>query len=162
MARNPWESLSVPRSSAREPPGEPLARRQKPEIARPEASGAPRKLPERPGSFGAASRCGSAAYLRDSAPVCFEPSEAEPERKRLRQLITTAKSAPDSAPETPQLAPNAAERLEALKDLRAWYDDWSEVAHAVVKRRDQLIRLGLAQRKTKKKNKSGGDEGGEK
>ncbi|MCU0694051.1 MAG: hypothetical protein MUF54_21885 [Polyangiaceae bacterium] len=84
------------------------------------------------------------------------------ERKRLRQLVATAKSAPDPAPETPQLAPNAAQRLEALNAVRAWYEDWSEVAHAVVKRRDQLIRLGLAQRKARKKNKGGSDEGGEK
>lgn len=38
-------------------------------------------------------------------------------------------------------------RLEGLRALRAWFDDWSETARTVVARRDYLIRLGLAKRK---------------
>jgi hypothetical protein len=79
----------------------------------------------------------------------------EAERKRLRGLVAAAKAAPDSPPEAPPVAPNAAERLEALKALRLWYEDWAEVAHALFKRRDHLIRLGLARRKMKKKDKGG-------
>ncbi|APR75031.1 Hypothetical protein A7982_00377 [Minicystis rosea] len=32
-------------------------------------------------------------------------------------------------------------------ELRAWYDEWSTTARAVVKKRVYLIRLGLATRK---------------
>jgi len=41
---------------------------------------------------------------------------------------------------------------EALEEhvaaLRAWYEEWSEIARATVTRRDYLIRLGLAKRKS--------------
>ncbi len=40
---------------------------------------------------------------------------------------------------------------KALLELYAWYKEWSEIARAVVKRRDYLIRLGLAHRKPRKK-----------
>ena len=39
------------------------------------------------------------------------------------------------------------EREEALRELRAWYKDWSETARAVIGRRDHLILMGLAHRK---------------
>ncbi len=41
---------------------------------------------------------------------------------------------------------------QALLELREWFDEWSEIAKVVVRRRDHLIRLGLAERRT-----SGGD-----
>lgn len=34
--------------------------------------------------------------------------------------------------------------------LRAWHEDWSEMAKVAVKRRDYLIRMGLAKRKSGK------------
>ncbi|MCC6553020.1 MAG: hypothetical protein IT372_08360 [Polyangiaceae bacterium] len=40
---------------------------------------------------------------------------------------------------------------KALLELYAWHKEWSEIARAVVKRRDYLIRLGLAHRKLQKK-----------
>ena len=41
--------------------------------------------------------------------------------------------------------------LKALGALRVWYVDWSEMARSVVKRREYLIQLGLAKRKSAKK-----------
>jgi hypothetical protein len=67
------------------------------------------------------------------------------ERARLRGLIETASHVMDPPDDGEESAANAA-RNEALRKLRAWYDEWSETARAVIKRRDQLIRLGLAKR----------------
>ncbi len=38
-------------------------------------------------------------------------------------------------------------RREALIALKLWFDEWSSIAHAVVKKRGHLIRLGLASRR---------------
>ena len=43
------------------------------------------------------------------------------------------------------------EQREALLKLKSWYGEWSEMARAVIGRRDYLIRLGLAKRKVSKK-----------
>jgi hypothetical protein len=40
----------------------------------------------------------------------------------------------------------AADRQAALVALRAWYEEWSELARACIKRRDLLQNLGLARR----------------
>ena len=64
------------------------------------------------------------------------------ERKRLRGLVETAKAGSHTAPPTDETAT----RAKALVDLRVWYEDWSETAHAVFERRADLIKLGLAQR----------------
>ncbi|MBX3212383.1 MAG: hypothetical protein KF850_10150 [Labilithrix sp.] len=72
----------------------------------------------------------------------------EAERKRLRALVKVAKdgtSRDDSPAE--EAVRMARERQTALVELRAWYEDWSEMARVVFKRRDHLIRLGLAKRK---------------
>lgn len=45
-------------------------------------------------------------------------------------------------------------RREAQRALKAWFEEWSSVARAVVKKRAHLIRLGLASRKSP--SKSGG------
>lgn len=78
----------------------------------------------------------------------------EGERKRLRALVEvaekgTAQSVPTDAAKAQ--AAKAAERHKALVELRSWYEDWSEMARACIKRRDRLIRLGLAKRKVPKK-----------
>lgn len=74
------------------------------------------------------------------------------ERARLRRLIQAAEQGtrPDSRLEklAAEAEAQAEARLQALVDLRAWYDEWSETARVVIKRRDQLIRLGLAKRRT--------------
>lgn len=35
-----------------------------------------------------------------------------------------------------------------LLALRVWYEDWAEVARVMIRRRDYLILLGLAERKS--------------
>lgn len=77
------------------------------------------------------------------------------ERARVKELIKIASSAPAVDPEPAKTRADAeAERLQALRELRAWYDEWSEVARAVVKRRDHLIQMGLAKRKGEKKTET--------
>ena len=36
-----------------------------------------------------------------------------------------------------------------LIDLHGWLQEWSETARAVIKRRDQLIRLGIGKRRVR-------------
>ncbi|WP_437742794.1 hypothetical protein WMF39_45950 [Sorangium sp. So ce1504] len=68
------------------------------------------------------------------------------ERKRLKGLVDVALGPTSPLPETTEL-PETARRREALSKLRAWFDEWSTTARAVVKKRGYLIRLGLANRK---------------
>ena len=70
------------------------------------------------------------------------------ERARLRRLVDLAKR---SAPTF--MSPSAREeqekrRITGLTALREWYLEWSEIARVVVKRRDVLIRMGLANRRS--------------
>jgi hypothetical protein len=74
------------------------------------------------------------------------------ERARLRTLVKVAQSAAEVAPDD---SGAAEEQLVAdLVSLRVWFEDWSETARAAIKRKDYLIRMGLASRKSKKKGKS--------
>jgi len=79
------------------------------------------------------------------------------ERARLAMLVVVAESVGE-APD-PQDAEARVKRdgdyVEALTALRAWYEEWSETARVAVKRRDYLIRMGLAKRKASKKAKGG-------
>lgn len=72
------------------------------------------------------------------------------ERARLRGLVATAQTV--SAPAEPAAVPNAAERRQALEALYLWFKDWSQTAHAVIKKRAHLITLGLAKRKSPRKS----------
>ncbi len=71
------------------------------------------------------------------------------ERNRLRALVTTAQQAkiPVMAIADPSIA---TARDQALRDLYAWYNDWSQTAHAVIRRRDHLLLMGLAKAKRSK------------
>lgn len=71
-------------------------------------------------------------------------------RLHLRGLVKTVQSSPDIAFDT---APTEQEKSEeekqnALIALRAWFEDWSDTARSVISRRDYLIRLGLAKRRS--------------
>lgn len=70
------------------------------------------------------------------------------ERTRLRGLVTVALTAKPTGDAAALEAEAERVRNEALIALRAWYREWSEVARAAVTRRDQLIRLGLANRRS--------------
>lgn len=74
------------------------------------------------------------------------------ERKRLRRLIKTAEAGTKPDEHLDKIAAEseaqAEARLQALVDLRAWYDEWAETARVAIKRRDYLIRLGLANRRS--------------
>lgn len=72
----------------------------------------------------------------------------ESERTRLRKLIAAAERGEPPMQATAGDKQDAEARQEALASLRAWFDEWSETARVVIKRRDQLIRLGLAQRRS--------------
>ncbi|WP_437783514.1 hypothetical protein [Sorangium sp. So ce1097] len=85
------------------------------------------------------------------------------ERSRLRQLVDTATGAGAAAEEgdeeeagdagSARALVDSQEHVEALRALHAWYREWAETARAVIKRRDFLVRLGLAHRKVKAKVK---------
>jgi hypothetical protein len=75
------------------------------------------------------------------------------ERARVRKLVDTAKTATQAPP-----APSGADpELERLIELRGAYEEWAEVARVVIRRRADLIRLGLAQRRRKDKGEDGDD-----
>lgn len=69
----------------------------------------------------------------------------EQARKAARHLINVIESAavPQPAINDPQLG---VARAQAMADLHAWLSDWTECARSVIKRRDQLIRLGIGKR----------------
>ncbi len=79
------------------------------------------------------------------------------ERTRLTELVSTAKAGTPSGLSAEQIAAEDASFEAALVELRTWYDEWSEIARLVIKRRDLLIRLGLAERRSPG---SGGGVGG--
>ena len=62
------------------------------------------------------------------------------ELTRVRVLVDTAHTATADG-----LAPvTEDEQSKRLDALQAWYDDWSETARALIKKRGDLIKLGLA------------------
>lgn len=82
---------------------------------------------------------------------------SQAERTRLRALVAIATTAAKTEEEASDAA-NEPPSNEALLRLHAWYGEWSEVARAVIKRRDHLIRLGLAKRKKTTKGAPGKPE----
>ncbi len=72
------------------------------------------------------------------------------ERARLRALVDVAMNV-DAAEDDDGAATDVA-RTEDLGALRKWHLDWAATARAVIKRRDELVRLGLAQRRRRAKD----------
>ncbi len=77
------------------------------------------------------------------------------EKRGLRTELMAAlranlKIVEDLNPETEAIRDQAfrVRRLEALVALRNWYLEWSDIARIAIKRRDHLISLGLASRRT--------------
>jgi len=72
------------------------------------------------------------------------------QRQRLRDLIKVAESAPEiSLPDAQSAAKADAAHVKRLMALRAWFEEWSSITRVAIKRRDYLIRLGLARRHPK-------------
>lgn len=73
----------------------------------------------------------------------------EAERGRVGRLLETVQEGRKPALVAP--APPSAPAREAQIKLYAWYNEWAGITHAVVKRRDHLVRMGLASLKRKAK-----------
>ncbi len=72
-------------------------------------------------------------------------------RAHLRARVAVATVATE--PAAPPNVESPAGSREARIALRVWFEEWSEIAKADIKRRDYLVSLGLAKRKTNKKPK---------
>lgn len=66
------------------------------------------------------------------------------ERDRLKALITLAKQVTPVMPTAALQAKEEKRYIENLMAVRDWYLEWADIARTVMKRRDQLIKLGLA------------------
>lgn len=62
------------------------------------------------------------------------------ERKRLRALVDSAAPANET---TPRSGPHPTDHETRLLALRAWYEEWANIARAAVTRDDHLVRMGL-------------------
>lgn len=72
------------------------------------------------------------------------------ELARLAGLVETASQAAPVVDPSADRATEDEQRAARLA-VRAWFDEWSETARAIVKRRDDLIALGLAARRSSDK-----------
>ena len=73
------------------------------------------------------------------------------ERARLREQIALAQRV--VTPVVPLPEPELLEqRVQTLRELRAWYGDWSSTARSVIRRRDHLILMGLGKRSSSKRD----------
>lgn len=69
------------------------------------------------------------------------------ERARMRALLAKFEALSEGAADAEEPGTSADDMNTALCELRAFYEEWSDVARIVVTRRDHLIRLGQAHRK---------------
>jgi hypothetical protein len=81
--------------------------------------------------------------------------EAKKAAKATAAESKKSERAPKKSAET--VAADDAEYLRQLRVLRAWFEEWSELLRTEISRRDYLIQLGLAERKTSKSKTSGGE-----
>lgn len=82
-----------------------------------------------------------------------------PERARLRKLVEQASSYAPADDNQDDAAAEQEANLNSLRALRAWYEEWSLIAHANITRKEYLIRLGLAQRKRPARKPPEGENG---
>jgi hypothetical protein len=74
---------------------------------------------------------------------------SNPSLKELRRMVDTVQSIEPEAAGPKDDSAWQASRMAILRKVHAWVTAWSDVARAVIKRRDMLIRLGIARRKGK-------------
>jgi len=117
-----------------------------------------------PGRFDALENGADRKATRKADHAALATSDArgitKDERKRLRDLIAVVHGTdmPEGSPAKD--AKGNEERREDSSALRKWFVGWSETERAVIKRRDHLIRLGLAKRKQTPKGPPSGGAGG--
>jgi hypothetical protein len=68
--------------------------------------------------------------------------------KQLHGMVTTVQTV--AAPPAAHVLEADTKRIEVLRMIYAWITAWSDMARTVITRRDQLIRLGIAKRRTHK------------
>ena len=68
--------------------------------------------------------------------------------ERMERLGSIARMLPEDGATIEEEAAEAEALLESLKALRVWYEEWSALARIAITQRADLIRLGLAQRRT--------------
>lgn len=85
------------------------------------------------------------------------------ERERLRSLVKRAQDFAEHFDSPAEQARREKRMHDALIELRLWFEEWSEIARVTLKRRDELIRLGLASRRPRREPSAPGegDEGDE-
>jgi hypothetical protein len=88
----------------------------------------------------------AAMRARDQAALTVLASRGitADERARLRKLVETAKRVAPTLVSPSAREEQERKRIAGLVALRDWFQEWSEIARVVVKRRDVLIRMGLA------------------
>ncbi len=72
----------------------------------------------------------------------------------LEELVARARQMADAPAATGPTPEERAEERRKLLAFRGWFVEWTEMAKAVIKRRDYLIALGLASRKKAKRKKA--------
>jgi hypothetical protein len=70
------------------------------------------------------------------------------ERKQMRTIVKWIEATPATTPVAPEQSP----RESALLAVYEWVQDWSDCARTVISRRDQLIRLGIGKRRSRKQD----------
>ncbi len=113
---------------------------------------------------GAPEREGTRAADRAALATLSERGIDGAERRRLRALVARAQGFAERFDEPNERAKAERRMREALAELRLWYEEWSEMARVTFKRRDELIRLGLASRRIRRgagEPDSGGGPAGE-
>lgn len=81
------------------------------------------------------------------------------ERKRLRSLVDRAQAFDEHFDDPAKQAENEKRMREARVELRLWFEEWSEIARVTLKRRVELIRLGLASRRSSRTASEPGNDG---
>jgi hypothetical protein len=81
------------------------------------------------------------------------------ERTRLRSLVERAQAFDEHFDDPAKRAENEKRMREARVELRLWFEEWSEIARVTLKRRVELIRLGLASRRPRRAAGEPGDDG---
>ncbi len=84
--------------------------------------------------------------------------------KHLRDLIHASRQGaklPDGAIPTPNATEDKVEQERTFTEYRAWLHEWREVARTTFTRRDYLISLGLASRRTASADDSDDDDSDE-